>query len=71
MGFGNTFTLAVDSSLMVKRNTIKVSSQVRVARDRETRDGLDHLYPLHSAGRDKVRKTNMQTDRANRVQGVF
>lgn len=38
---------------------------------RVARDGVDHYYLSHFAGKDKVRKPNMQSDRADRVHGIF
>ena len=34
-------------------------------------DGLDQHYPLYTADKEQVRGTGMQTDRANRLFGVF
>lgn len=65
-------TLAADVSHIVGK-AIKVDSQVRPvsAKGRVARDGLDYSYLIHSAGKDNVRKPNMQNDRADRVYGIF
>ena len=34
-------------------------------------DGLDQRYPNYTTGKGAVRGTGMQTDRANRLFGVF
>lgn len=68
----SVLTLAADISHMVGE-AIKVNSQVRIAsvKGRVTRDGLDHCYLIHSAGKGKVRKPIMQSDRADRVHGIL
>ncbi len=70
--FESVLTLAGDVSLMVEE-AIKVSSHIRIdsVNRRVVRDGLDHYYPIHSVGKDKVREPNMQNDWAERIHGIF
>lgn len=59
-------------SLIVEK-AIKVSSQVRIAsvKGSVNRDGLDHYYHIYSADSGRVKIPNMQTDRTDRIHGIF
>lgn len=55
------------------KKAINVSSQVRIAlvKRRLPHDGLDHYYVFRSAGKDKCREPNLQSNWTDRVHGIF